>query len=263
MLEQHKQNKADCTIAVIRVPIEEASRFGIMDTDEKGFVYKFTEKPKHPESDLASMGIYIFTWKKLKKYLIEDENNPESDKDFGKNIIPAMLGGGERLWAYDFSGYWRDVGTIESLWEANMDMLSPTLIDLYDRSWPIRSRSPIKPPHYIGENAEIQHSIITEGCDIRGTVSNSVLSNSVTIGEGAVVNYSILMPGCTIESGAVIEYSIIGENAVIKENARVGEPPNGLSSIKITTCGPDTVVKTNSQISAGEMVYSRRRDSNG
>lgn len=263
MLEQHKQNKADCTIAVIRVPIEEASRFGIMDTDEKGFVYKFTEKPKHPESDLASMGIYIFTWKKLKKYLIEDENNPKSEKDFGKNIIPAMLGSGEKLWAYDFSGYWRDVGTIESLWEANMDMLSPTLIDLYDRSWPIRSRSPIKPPHYIGENAEIQHSIITEGCDIRGTVSNSVLSSGVTIGEGAVVNYSILMPGCTIESGAVIEYSIIGENALIKESARVGVPPNGLSSIKITTCGPDTVVKANSQVGAGEMVYAKRRDSNG
>ncbi len=263
MLEQHKQNCADCTIAVIRVPIDEASRFGIMDTDEKGFVYKFTEKPKHPESDLASMGIYIFTWKKLKKYLIEDENNPKSDKDFGKNIIPAMLGSGERLCAYDFSGYWRDVGTIESLWEANMDMLSPTLIDLYDRSWPIRSRSPIKPPHYIGENAEIQHSIITEGCDIRGTVSNSVLSNSVTIGEGAVVNYSILMPGCTIESGAVIEYSIIGENAIIRENARVGEPPDGLSSIKITTCGPDTVVKANSQVGAGEMVYAKRRESNG
>ncbi|NCB74878.1 MAG: glucose-1-phosphate adenylyltransferase, partial [Clostridia bacterium] len=160
-------------------------------------------------------------------------------------------------------GYWRDVGTIESLWEANMDMLSPTLIDLYDRSWPIRSRSPIKPPHYIGENAEIQHSIITEGCDIRGTVSNSVLSNSVTIGEGAVVNYSILMPGCTIESGAVIEYSIVGENAIIRENARVGEPPDGLSSIKITTCGPDTVVKANSQVGAGEMVFAKRRDSNG
>jgi len=258
MLDQHKLNGADCTIAVIRVPLNEASRFGIMDTDENGFVYKFTEKPTSPESDLASMGIYIFTWKTLKKYLIEDENNPNSEKDFGKNIIPAMLSRGEKLWAYDFSGYWRDVGTINSLWEANMDMFSPDLIDLYDRSWPIRSRSPIKPPHYIGENAEIHHSIITEGCDIRGTVSNSVLSNSVSVGEGAIVNYSILMPGCSIGKCAVIEYSIIGENAVIQDNAIVGAAPNGKSNIKITTCGPDSVVKASSQIEAGKIVFAER-----
>lgn len=258
MLEQHKLHEADCTIAVIRVPLAEASRFGIMDTDENGYVYKFTEKPTAPDSDLASMGIYIFTWQKLKEYLIEDEKNPQSEKDFGKNIIPAMLTKGEKLWAYDFSGYWRDVGTINSLWEANMDMFSPDLIDLYDRSWPIRSRSPIKPPHYIGETAEIKHSIITEGCDVRGRVSNSVLSNSVSVGEGAVVNYSILMPGCSIGKGAVIEYSIIGENAVIQENAIVGAAPNGKSTIKITTCGPDSVVKANTHIKAGEIVFAER-----
>lgn len=258
MLEQHKLHEADCTIAVIRVPINEASRFGIMDTDENGYVCKFTEKPKEPESDLASMGIYIFTWQKLKEYLIEDEKTPNSEKDFGKNIIPAMLGKNEKLWAYDFSGYWRDVGTINSLWEANMDMFSPDLYDLYDRSWPIRSRSPIKPPHYIGENAEIKHSIITEGCDVRGSVSNSVLSNSVSVGEGAEVNYSILMPGCSIGKGAVIEYSIIGENAVIQDNAVVGAAPNGKSNIKITTCGPDCVVKANTHVEAGKIVFAER-----
>jgi len=255
MLEQHKAHGADCTIAVIQVPLEEASRFGIMDTDENGSIYKFTEKPKKPESNLASMGIYIFSWKKLKRYLIEDDNNPQSEKDFGKNIIPAMLGNGEKLWAYAFEGYWRDVGTIDSLWESNMDMLAPALIDLYDRSWPIRSRSPIKPPHYIGENAEIRHSIITEGCDIRGTVSNSVLSSGVSVGEGAVINYSILMPGCKIGKGAVIEYSIIGENAVIGDRALVGSPPNGMTDIKITTCGPDTRVKADTRIDAGNIIY--------
>ncbi len=259
MLEQHKEHGADCTIAVIQVPIEEASRFGIMSTDENGFVNKFAEKPKEPESDLASMGIYIFTWQKLKKYLIEDEQDPQSEKDFGKNIIPNMLNAGEKLWAYSFNGYWRDVGTIDSLWESNMDMLAPALIDLYDRSWPIRSRSPIKPPHYIGENAQIHHSIITEGCDIRGTVSNSVLSSSVSVGEGAVVNYSILMPGCEIGKNAVVEYSIIGENAVIGEGAIVGSPPNGMSDIKITTCGPDAAVNSSALVEAGAMIYSDRR----
>ncbi len=259
MLEQHKEHGADCTIAVIQVPLEEASRFGIMSTDENGFVTKFAEKPKEPESDLASMGIYIFTWQKLKKYLIEDEQDPQSEKDFGKNIIPNMLNSGEKLWAYSFNGYWRDVGTIDSLWESNMDMLAPALIDLYDRSWPIRSRSPIKPPHYIGGNAEIRHSIITEGCDIRGTVSNSVLSSGVSVGEGAVVNYSILMPGCEIGKNAVVEYSIIGENAVIGEGAAIGSPPNGMSDIKITTCGPDSAVNAGVRVEAGAMIYANGR----
>lgn len=258
MLEQHKQHGADCTIAVIRVPLEEASRFGIMDTDDNGYVYKFTEKPKHPESDLASMGIYIFTWEKLKQYLISDEKNAHSQKDFGKNIIPSMLNAGEKLWAYAFDGYWRDVGTIDSLWEANMDMLAPALLDLYNRSWPIKSRSPIKPPQHIGENAEISHSIITEGCDIYGKVSNSVLSNSVTVEDGAVVNYSILMPGCKIEKGAIVEYSIIGENAVIGENAAVGAPPNGKTDIQITTCGPNSRIGAGVSVEAGAMIYFER-----
>lgn len=260
MLEKHKAHQADCTIAVIRVPMEEASRFGIMDTDEEGFVHRFTEKPKEPESDLASMGIYIFTWEKLRKYLIEDEKDPASQKDFGKNIIPTMLGAGERLWAYPFEGYWRDVGTLDSLWESNMDMLSPKLINLYDRSWPIRSRSPIKPPHFVGESGTIHHSIITEGCGIYGKVSNSVLSNSVQVGEGAVVNYSILMPGCTVGKDAVVEYAIIGENAVIGEGAVVGAPPTGFTDIKIATCGPKAVIPAGSRVEPGEIIYSGREE---
>ncbi|MDR1132391.1 MAG: glucose-1-phosphate adenylyltransferase [Oscillospiraceae bacterium] len=256
MLEKHKANGADCSIAVIRVPLEDAPRFGIMSTDDRGFVYKFSEKPKKPDSDLASMGIYIFTWKKLRAYLIEDERSPGSEKDFGKNIIPNMLQNGEKLWACRFEGYWRDVGTIDSLWEANMDMLSPTLIDLYDRSWPIRSRSPTKPPHYIGENAAIRHSIITEGCDVRGMVTNSVLSSGVSVGEGAVVDYSILMPGCVIGAGALIQYAIIGENAVIGAGAAVGLPPNGKTDIRIATCGPDSAVAPGETVEAGEMLYS-------
>ena len=255
MLDQHKAHGADCSIAVIRVPLEDASRYGIMTTDSEGYINKFSEKPREPDSDLASMGIYIFSWQKLKQYMIEDESNPQSEKDFGKNIIPAMLGKGEKLWAYNFEGYWRDVGTIESLWESNMDMLSPTLIDLYDRSWPIRSRSPIRPPHYVGQNAAIYHSIITEGCEINGTVSNSVLSSSVFVGEDAVVNYSILMPGCKIGKGAVIEYAIIGENAIVGDGARVGSQPNGRTNILITTCGPGSLIDANSRVEAGAMVY--------
>ncbi len=261
MLEKHKAHQADCTIAVIHVPMDEASRFGIMDTDEEGFIHRFTEKPKEPQSDLASMGIYIFTWEKLRKYLIEDEKDPESQKDFGKNIIPAMLGAGERLWAYPFAGYWRDVGTLDSLWESNMDMLSPQLIDLYDRSWPIRSRSPIKPPHFVGKSGVIHHSIVTEGCEIHGEVSNSVLSNSVKVSEGAVINYSILMPGCVIEENAVVEYSIIGEDAVIGAGAVVGVSPNGgRTDIKIATCGPGAHVPPGGRVEPGEIIYSGRGD---
>ncbi|NLV85685.1 MAG: glucose-1-phosphate adenylyltransferase [Clostridiales bacterium] len=258
MLRQHKANKADCSIAVLRVPLEDASRFGIMEVGEEGYISKFVEKPKVPESDLASMGIYIFTWAKLREYLIADENDPSSDKDFGKNIIPSMLSAGEKLWPYRFSGYWRDVGTVQSLWDANMDMLSPTLINLYDRSWPIRSRSPIKPPHYVGENALIENSILTEGCDLRGRVQNSVLGNSVTVFEGAAVLNSVLMPGCVIEMGAVVQYAIIGENARVGSGAVVGSPPNGEDSWGITTCRPDSHIPDGTIVSPGAMIYSNR-----
>ena len=174
MLRAHEQAGAACTISVIQVSMEEASRFGIMNVGPDGFIDEFEEKPARPKSDLASMGIYIFDWKVLRKYLTEDEADPDSDKDFGKNIIPKMLAAGEKLLPYRFKGYWRDVGTIVSLWDANMDMLSPTLINLYDPQWPIRARSPIRPPHSIGRQAEVVHSIITEGCTIEGSRAPSL-----------------------------------------------------------------------------------------
>ncbi len=255
MLEEHIKNEADCTIAVIRVPMEDASRFGIMSLGEDGSICKFAEKPKEPDSDLASMGIYVFTWEKLRRYLIEDEADDDSDKDFGKNIIPKMLGAGERMWPYRFEGYWRDVGTISSLWDANMDMLNLEQIDLYDMSWPIRSRSPKAPPQYIGELAKVGHSIITEGCVIKGSVTNSVLSNSVEVGMGARVEYSILMPGAVIEPGAVVEYAIIGENTRVCAGARVGGAP-GTPGWSVTTCGPDIRIAPGAEVDAGAMIYN-------
>lgn len=260
MLARHKENGADCTIAVIRVPLEEAFRFGIMDTDEKGFICKFTEKPKEPESDLASMGIYIFTWKKLREYLIADEADPLSDKDFGKNIIPKMLAGGEKLWPYQFEDYWRDVGTINSLWEANMDMLKPELIDLYNKMWPIRSRNNKKPPQFIGKSATVKNSVITEGCEIYGLVKNSVLGNSVTVNHGAEVVESVLMPGCFIGKNAKIQYAIIGEGAVIGDDAVVGATPQKVGNRSITTVGPEAVIEAKSAIDAGTMIFAEKEE---
>ena len=255
MLEFHKDSNADCTIAVLEVPWEEASRFGIMNVGPDGFINEFEEKPARPKSDLASMGIYIFDWKVLRKYLTEDEADPDSDKDFGKNIIPNMLADQQRMVAYPFEGYWRDVGTIVSLWDANMDMLSPTLINLYDPQWPIRARSPIRPPHSIGRQAEVVHSIITEGCTIEGHVENSVLSSSVTVGAGARVHYSILHPGVVIEPGAVVEYAIIGEGTVVGAGAHIGAQPDGTDGWGVATVGPDTAVPAGGTVPAGAMIY--------
>lgn len=255
MLREHIEKDAACTIAVLQVPMEDATRFGIMNLGPDGYVNEFEEKPEHPKSDLASMGIYIFNWKKLKQYLIEDENTPGSSNDFGKNIIPNMLAGGEKLWPYRFEGYWRDVGTIVSLWDANMDMLSPKLIDLYNENWPIRGRSPIRPPQWIGPNAAVEHSIITEGCEVEGAVSNSVLSNSVVVGAGAEVNYSILMPGAEVGPGAVVEYAIIGENTKIQAGARVGTQPDGSEDWGVATVGPGIVVGPGAVVPAGAMIY--------
>ena len=255
MLDAHIKNGADCTIAVLRVPMEDASRFGIMSLGEDGSICKFTEKPKEPDSDLASMGIYIFTWEKLRRYLVEDEADESSSNDFGKNIIPNMLAAGERMWPYRFEGYWRDVGTIDSYWDANMDMLNPVHIDLYDRKWPIRAHSPKKAPQFVGDNAVIRHSIITEGCRIDGALKNSVLSNSVTVEAGALVNYSILMPGAVIERGAVVEYAIIGENTRVCAGAQVGASPTGQEACCVTTCGPNIRVAPGARVSAGAMIY--------
>ena len=255
MLREHLEHDAACTISVLQVSMEEATRFGIMNVGEDGFICEFEEKPKQPKSDLASMGIYIFNWKKLREYLIADENDPNSSKDFGKNIIPNMLNAGEKLWPYRFDGYWRDVGTITSLWDANMDMLSTTLINLYDPTWPISSRSPICPPHFTGENAQIIHSIVTEGCEIDGTVENSVLSSGVKVGTGANVIYSVLMPGAVVEDGATVEYAIVGENTVVHKNAHVGAPPDGTDAWGVATCGPDIEIREGAQVPAGAMIY--------
>ncbi|MBR5121171.1 MAG: glucose-1-phosphate adenylyltransferase [Oscillospiraceae bacterium] len=230
MLKTHKTRNAACTIAVLNVELEEASRFGIMSCDSEDRITKFEEKPKNPESTLASMGIYIFSYPVLKKYLIENEMDTEATKDFGKNIIPAMLQNGENLVAYRFEGYWKDVGTIDSLWEANMDLLSPSIpLDLYDPSWKIFSNNDSRAAHIIGKNAKVQNSMITNGCVIDGTVDFSMISGGVTVEEGATVTDSILMPGATVKSGAVVEYSIVGENCVIESGAHIGARPETIS----------------------------------
>ena len=255
MLREHLEKDAACTISVLEVTLEEATRFGIMNVGDNGYINEFEEKPAHPKSTLASMGIYIFNWKKLREYLIADENDPNSSKDFGKNIIPNMLNAGEKMWPYRFSGYWRDVGTITSLWDANMDMLSTTLINLYDPEWPISARSPISPPHYAGEKAEIIHSIVTEGCEIYGHVENSVLSPDVIVGEGAEVLYSVLMPGVVVEPGAKVEYAIVGENTVIRKDAHVGTAPDGSDGWGVATCGPDIEIREGAVVPANAMIY--------
>ena len=256
MLREHIEQNAACTISVLQVSMEDATRFGIMNVGADGCINEFEEKPRHPKSDLASMGIYIFNWKKLRQYLIEDENDPDSKKDFGKNIIPKMLAAGEKLWPYRFKGYWRDVGTITSLWDANMDMLSTTLINLYDPAWPISSRSPVYPPHFAGEEAEIIHSIVTEGCEIYGHVEDSVLSPAVKVGKNATVLYSVLMPGAVVEDGATVEYAIIGENTVVHENAHFGAPPDGTDEWGVATCGSNTEIRSGAVVGAGAMIYS-------
>ncbi|MBQ7757305.1 MAG: glucose-1-phosphate adenylyltransferase [Oscillospiraceae bacterium] len=230
MLNYHKSKNADATIAVLDVPLEEASRFGIMITDDDDNIIDFEEKPKNPRSTLASMGIYIFNGQKLRAALIANENDAEASKDFGKNIIPDMKAAGDKLVAYRFDGYWKDVGTIDSLWEANMDLINPNIpIDLYDPAWKIYSRNPVMPPQNIGKNAKIQNSMVTEGCNIDGTVDFSMISDGVTIETGAKVTDSILMPGAVVKAGAVVEYSIVGENSVIGCNAHIGARPEDMA----------------------------------
>ncbi len=231
MLEFHKKKGADATIAVQTVTLEEATRLGIMTANEDDIITEFEEKPKHPKSTLASMGIYIFTWSKLKQYLIENENNPNEDKDFGKAIIPNMLNAGEKMVAYPFEGYWRDVGTLDSLWEANMDLLNPNIpIDLYDPDWKMYSRNPIMPPQYIGADAVIENSMVTDGCSVNGTVDFSILFEGVTVEAGATVTDSIIMPGSVIKSGAIVEYAIVGENCVVEAGAQIGARPETIEN---------------------------------
>ena len=224
MLAHHKANHADCTIAVLPVPMEEASRFGIMNTNEEGQIIEFEEKPKEPKSNLASMGIYIFNWKLLRKMLVEDDKNPDSHHDFGKDIIPTLLNEGKRLWSWRFEDYWKDVGTVSSLWEANMDLLyRAEELDLQDPSWKIYTEDKSARPQYIGEHAVIDNAFIDQGCVIDGTVNGSVIFTNVKIGKEAQVNDSVVLPGCVIGEGAVLNRVIVGEGVKIAAGAVVGD----------------------------------------
>ena len=258
MLAFHKEKNADCTVASINVPLEEASRFGILNTHQDGSIYEFDEKPAKPKSTMASMGIYIFNWKKLKKYLIKDEQNPKSSNDFGKDVLPAMLKGGERMFAYEFKGYWKDVGTIDSLWEANIDLLDPNVkINLEDENWKIYSQTPVLPPQYISETANVQESLVADGCEIYGDIDMTVLFPGVHIAEGAIVRDSIIMPGCRIEEGAVVQYSIVSENTVISKNAVVGARPEDVESTDswgITVIGDNLTIGENVVIPPKSMI---------
>ena len=253
MLAFHKEKNADCTIAVLEVPMEEASRFGIMSTNEDGSIYKFTEKPKNPDSNKASMGIYIFNRKKLFDYLEADEQDKNSSNDFGKNVIPAMLNAGERMFAYPFEGYWKDVGTISSLWEANMDLLGDDpVLSLGDGAWRIYSRPATSAPQHIGADAKVENAVITEGSEILGTVRNSVLGANVYVGEGAVVEDSVIMSGTVIKDGARVSYSILDENVTVGRGAVVGK--SRADAKDITVIGAGNVVDDLSIVQDGAMI---------
>lgn len=250
MLEAHIARKADVTIAVRPVPMEVASSFGIMNTDENDNIIEFEEKPAKPKSNLASMGVYIFTWKMLREYLINDENDPKSKNDFGKNIIPNMLNDDCAMLAYRFEDYWKDVGTIASLWEANMDLLKvPPEFDLTDDRWNIYARTPVMPPHYISSTASVERSMLTEGCNIFGTVSGSILFAGVTIEEGATVEDSVIMPNTRIETGAVVRRAIVAEGCVIQKDCVVGEAEGDIALI-----GQDTVLPKGYKVLGGEQI---------
>lgn len=253
MLEYHKEKNADCTIAVIEVSQEDASRFGIMNTKDDGSIYEFEEKPKVPKSNKASMGVYIFNWGKLRTYLEADELNDDSHNDFGKDIIPTMLAVGEKMFAYPFHSYWKDVGTIESLWNANMDLLNPkeSIISI-DATWRIYSRSPVKPPHYIGTNSSVTNSIISEGCTIEGDINSSVIFHGVNIESGTKICNSIIMPDTRIKKGSTIHNAIVAEDVVIGENVVIGNPNRDL-------CNPSqnqkiTVIGKNIKIGDGVII---------
>lgn len=257
MIKQHVDTEAACTIAVLEVAMEEASRFGIMNTNPDGSIYEFEEKPKEPKSNLASMGIYVFSWDKLKKYLTEDEQNPESSNDFGKNVIPAMLGAGEKMMVYRFGDYWKDVGTVDSLWEANLDLLNPKIdLNLSDPKWRISSRTSALPPQYISDTAEVENSLITDGCEVSGKLDYSILFENVTVEDGATVEYSLVMPGAVIKKGACVRYSIIAENVTVEEGAEIGKDPavSGTEDWGITVIGDGLTVGANASVGAKKMI---------
>ena len=256
MLARHKAAGAACTISVMEVPWAEAPRFGIMSVDGDDMITEFAEKPKEPKSNLASMGIYVFSWKALRQYLIADEADPNSSNDFGKNIIPNMLNAGGKLWPYRFEGYWKDVGTLESLWDANMDMLAPESgLDLRDQSWPIYARSISAPPAFLGANSTVTHSAVNRGSVLEGVVENSVLSPNVTVGEGATVRYSVLFPGVVVEPGAVVEYAILGEGCKIGRGCHVGgTPENTPEGWGLTVLAPGCELPEGRNAKAGIML---------
>ena len=255
MLAFHKKKNADCTISVIEVPLEEASRFGIMSADEDGKITKFEEKPKNPTSTKASMGIYIFNRKKLVEYLTADNDDTDSVNDFGKNIIPAILNAGHKLYAYRFEGYWKDVGTISSLWEANMDLLGKhPAFDIYGTAGhKIYARNQAMPSSYIAKSAEIRESFVAEGCNIEGCITHSIISTGCTVGKGVEITDSVIMPDVTIENGAVIRSAIIAEGCHIKAGARVGDYVEG-EERKISVIGKDKTIAEGTVIDAGAIV---------
>ena len=250
MLSSHIERNADVTIAVRPVPWEVAPSFGIMNVDENDAIIEFEEKPKQPKSNLASMGVYIFTWKVMKEYLTADAADPKSQNDFGKNIIPNLLNDKKALYAYAFTDYWKDVGTIASLWEANMDLLkTPPEFDLTDPRWKIYSRTPVMPPHFIADDAVVENSMVTEGCEIDGIVRDSVLFAGVTVEKGAVVEDSVIMPGTTIQAGAIVRRAIVSEDCVIAKRCEVGESAGDIALI-----GQDTVLPEGYVVKAGLQV---------
>lgn len=245
LLNYHKEKKADVTISVIDVTLEEAKRFGIMNTNDDLSIYEFEEKPQHPKSTKASMGIYIFNWKALKKYLKEDEANPNSSNDFGKDIIPAMLRDGLKMYAYPFKGYWKDVGTIDSLWEANMDLLKEDSgLDLYSNDLRIYSASDVSPAQYLGPNAEVKNSLVTDGCAVYGKVENSVIFQNVYIGKNTVIKDSVIMPNAKIGDNVIVDKAIVGDSAIIRKGSTVG---NGE---KIVVVPAKKDIKANSEVIA-------------
>ncbi len=264
MLEFHKKKGAAATIASLGVSLEEASRFGIMNADADGVIYEFEEKPAHPKSTNASMGIYIFTWEKLKKYLTEDEADPASDNDFGKNILPAMLAAGEKMVVYPFEGYWKDVGTIESFWEANMDLLNPKIpLGLSDPNWKIYARHGALQPQSIGSDTRIVESMISEGCRVEGDLWYSVLFSGVTLGKGSKVNSSVVMHNVKIGKNCSIRYAIIADDAVIEDGAVIGKSPEDCVSPDewgIAVIGQGAVVKAGQVVGPKEMIAPRGGD---
>ena len=266
MLDFHKLMGADLTVAVKTVPWEEASRFGIMSVDQDMRITRFAEKPKQPESNLASMGIYIFTWPVLRAALLADHADPESDKDFGKNIIPTLLGQGKNLFAYQFSGYWKDVGTISSLWQANMEVLDPkhSGINLFDENWKIYSRNTGRPCQQIGSDATISNSMISEGCKVNGTVKNSILFPGAVVEKGATVEAAVVMGGTVIKAGASVKHCIVAENVTIEEGATVGAMPEGGLNIAepgdVATVGSGVVIGKGAVVGPKAMVSSDVKD---